>query len=330
MALSTVLPVHGARLSRTARVLLDYDSAVPGAPQSLVVKAPAVDPVARTVASAMGMYAREVHFYRELAPHVAIRTPRCWSSSLDPATGDFSLLIEDVANASVRGQTDGCPPEDVLPAVRELAQLHAATWDDPALIRMTWLNHLDPVDAETWQELYRGAWRAFTSRPEAVLDPELFAIGTALDQSDFAGWVCPRALVHADFQLSNLLFATGAEGRREIVTVDWQMVMHAHPLIDVAYFAGRMSTDVRRSIERDLVGTYHAGLVEAGITGYSFEQCWEDYKRWIWFGVFSAVVVSGASARSADEVRRHTSTVTRYLAQALDHEAVRFLTRTSA
>ena len=334
VALSTVLPVPGGRLSRTARVLLDYDSVVPGAPQSLVVKTPAIDPGARAVAASMGMYAREVYFYRELAPHVAIRTPRCWSSSLDPATGDFSLLIEDFPNAAVHDQTDGCPPEDALLAVRELARLHAATWDDPALGGLRWLNHLDPVAAERWQEQYRGAWRAFTSRPEAVLAPELLAVGAELDRSDFAGWVCandgPRALVHADFHLANLLFATDAEGRREIVTVDWQLLMHAHPLIDVAYFAGRMSTGARQAIERDLVGAYHASLVEAGITGYSLEQCWEDYTRWIWFGVFSAVVVSAGCARSAEELRRHTSTVARYLEQALDHEAVRYLTRTSA
>lgn len=334
VALSTVLPMHEGRLSRTARVLLDYDTAVPGAPQSLVVKTPATDQKMLAVAASMGVYAREVHFYRELAPHIAIRTPRCWSSSLDPATGDFSLLIEDVADATVHDQTGGCPLEDALLAVRELARLHAATWDDPALTRLAWLNHLDPVAAERWQELYRGAWHALTSRPEAVRNPELFAIGTALEQSDFAGWVCaddgPRALVHADFHLSNLLFATSVAGRREVVTVDWQMAMHAPPLIDVAYFVGRLPTEVRRATEQGLVGAYHARLVEAGITGYPLEQCWEDYERWIWFGVFSAVVASATHVTSDNELRRHANTVVRYLAQALDHEAVRFLTRTSA
>ncbi|MGH3937694.1 MAG: MMPL family transporter [Pseudonocardiaceae bacterium] len=235
------------------------------------------------------------------------------------------------AFGQLRGPVPTPLPEDALPAVRELARLHATTWDDPALARLAWLNHLDPVTAGTWQKLYHDAWRSLTSRPETVLEPELFAIGTALDRSDFAGWVCAnhghRALLHADLHL-DLPFTTGVESRREAVPVNGQLVMHAPPLIDVAYLVGRLPTEVRRATEWDLVGAYHAHLVEGGITGYPLEQCWRDYKRWIWFGVFS-VVVSAARIMSDDELRSHINTVIRYLTQALDHEAVRFLTRTS-
>jgi len=326
---STVVPMDGGYLSRTARVLLDYDTAVPGAPASLVAKSPAADPLARTVATMMGMYAREVHFYRELAPRVTMRTPRHWSSSVDPETGEFTLLIEDVQGATMHDQTDGCPADDARLAIRELARLHSATWDDPSLAKLEWLNQLSPAAVGMWHQLFHHAWHAFIARDEVELAPELLAVGAALDGSDFVAWICgqtgPLALAHADFHLANLLFLANGKGEREVVTVDWQMAMHAPPLVDVAYFAGRMPTDARRETERELVGAYHSGLVEAGVTGYSLERCWEDYQRWIWFGVFSAVAASAAYSMSPDEVRRYTGKVARYLTQALDHNAVRFL-----
>jgi hypothetical protein len=36
---------------------------------------------------------------------------------------------------------------------------------------------------------------------------------------------------------------------------------------------------VRRSCEETLVKRYHDALVGYGVSGYSFEQCWDDYRR---------------------------------------------------
>ena len=42
--------------------------------------------------------------------------------------------------------------------------------------------------------------------------------------------------------------------------------------------AGQCEPTVRRAIEVRLVRRFHARLVERGVRGYPFEQCWDDYR----------------------------------------------------
>ena len=48
--------------------------------------------------------------------------------------------------------------------------------------------------------------------------------------------------------------------------------------IDLAYmFGGSLPVKMRRELEGGLVRLYHRRLLEKGVTGYSFEECWQDY-----------------------------------------------------
>ncbi len=47
------------------------------APSSLVAKFPADDPISRETGVVMGTYEKEVTFYRDLAPQLAISLPAC-------------------------------------------------------------------------------------------------------------------------------------------------------------------------------------------------------------------------------------------------------------
>ena len=78
-----------------------YDGAT-SAPASLVAKLPALDPTSRATAAAVRSYEIEVSFYRELAPELPVRAPRCHVALHDPATDDFILLLEDLAPAPRR------------------------------------------------------------------------------------------------------------------------------------------------------------------------------------------------------------------------------------
>jgi hypothetical protein len=48
---------------------------------------------------------------------------------------------------------------------------------------------------------------------------------------------------------------------------------------------------VRRAAERDLVASWHAGLVAGGVTGYSADDAWEDYRLGIAYVWVIAVVI---------------------------------------
>lgn len=314
-------PMEGGYLAHTQRLVLRYDGELPeAAPRTLVAKSPAADEQALAVATWLGLYARELGFYRELAPHLDVRTPHCYGATHDPSTGDFLLLLEDVAPATVHDQAAACPTGDALLAIDQLARLHAAHWNDPRLAELDWLNHLDAEQITTWHQLYTYAWGVLMERDPLPLSAELRAVGQRVADSDMVAWITdydgPLALTHADFHLSNLLFARG-----EVVTVDWQMAMQAPPLIDVAFFLGRMPTADRRAIERDVLRAYHDRLVASGVAGYSFADCLEEYERSLWFGALSAVAASATKAFTA----RYEDKIARYFMQAIDHGSARFL-----
>jgi aminoglycoside/choline kinase family phosphotransferase len=328
VAAATTAPVDGGNVAHTVRLSLEYDAPVPQAPASLVAKFPARSEPARNLASLQGFYRREVRFYRELASRLRMRVPRCHAARLYDGDG-FVLLLEDIADGVVYDQTDGCPDDDALLAVGQLALLHASHWNDPALAAMGWLNQLHGPDLRVWEDLFRASWISYVARDEVIIDRELLSLGNLLCDSSFQHWIGgyrgPRALIHADFHLTNLLFRDPPSGGREVVTVDWQLATHAPPLIDVAYFLGRMEPTARRRVERDLVRAYHERLQWAGVGDYGWADCWADYQRWAWFGVVSSLLAVAVTPMSAEEAHRYAAKVSRYLTQALDHDSARFL-----
>ncbi len=84
----------------------------------------------------------------------------------------------------------------------------------------------------------------------------------------------PFSVIHGDYRLDNPLFdpATG-----EATAVDWQTAAIGPPLRDVAYFLGTsMRSEDRAAHEESLVRTYHAALLQSGLSMYSFDHCWND------------------------------------------------------
>ena len=64
------------RPSRRQRALLARRTTGGAGPATLAGKFPAADPTSRGTAAAFGLYAKEVGFYRELAPQLDVRVPR--------------------------------------------------------------------------------------------------------------------------------------------------------------------------------------------------------------------------------------------------------------
>ncbi len=86
------------------------------------------------------------------------------------------------------------------------------------------------------------------------------------------------AVVHGDFRLDNLFFAS-PEGGPPFAVIDWQISSKGGGIFDVAYFVcGALPEAERKATERDLVKLYHGMLVAHGVKDYSFEQCWQDYR----------------------------------------------------
>jgi hypothetical protein len=320
------------------RVVVQYDRPAQG-PRSLVAKLPAADETSRATALAMRSYEKEVRFYQELAPALPVRTPRVFHADIEVETGRFVLLLEDLAPAQAGDQIAGCSPEAAETALRELVKLHAPRWGDPSLAATEWLHGDKALGQQFLLALLPELWAGFCQRYEAQLNETILEAGAGLF-SHLEGYIVaesgPWTVVHGDYRLDNLLFLPasrpaaggldadggGADGSG-VTVLDWQTVTDGPALSDVAYFIGAgLRPEPRRTAEDGLVRAYHAGLTSAGVAGYSWEQCWHDYRRGTWSGLVMAVAASMLVARTDRGDQMFLTMADRHARHALDLDAI--------
>ena len=292
-------PVGTGQMADCVRFRLTYDADAPGAPGTLVGKFTPADRTSRATALALRTSEVEVRFYQEVAATVGVRTPRCYAAEVDPATGEFALLLEDLAPARQGDQVAGCSPDQASLALAELARLHAPRWGDPSLEHLPWLERQGPEPgamAEVLPVLFGG----FVERYGDQLDPAVIGVGERLFPriGDYLRRrPGPRTVQHADYRLDNLLFT---DEPRAVAVVDWQTTTLGPGAADVSYFVGAgLATAERRQHETDLVREYHERLCAGGVPGYSWDDCMTDYRRHAYAGYVMAVGASMLVERTA-------------------------------
>ena len=86
-------PVGTGQMSGCYRLSLRYSAGV--GPATLIAKLPSPDPAVR--AGGATTYATEVRFYRDIASTVDMRVAACHHAQWSADTGDFVLVLEDLA-----------------------------------------------------------------------------------------------------------------------------------------------------------------------------------------------------------------------------------------
>jgi hypothetical protein len=289
-------PVGTGQMADNYRLHLTYADKPEEAPDTLVAKVSSADPTSRA-SGAAGGYITEVKFYLDLAEHVAIRTPRCYHGDISDDNQEFVLVLEDLAPAEQGDQIRGCSAREAELALKNLAGLHGSSWNDTSLESHAWLSRVTPEVAKLFANFLTPATEGFIERYEATLDKEDVEVLRSF-AARAEPWLLGRpehfAPVHGDYRLDNLMFGTAAGGA-PVAAVDWQTLSIGHPGRDVAYFLGNaMPPGQRREHEQTLVRAYHEALLGQGVTNYSFEQCFDDYR----YGHFQGplVTVLGAMA----------------------------------
>lgn len=292
-----------------------------GAPQSVVVKLPSPDPTSRATGIALRNYEREVQFYRHLADTLAIRVPHCFHADWDPDSGDFVLVLEDMAPARQGDQVVGCGAAVARTAVLELAGLHGPRWADPTLDEFEWLSRrTGPDDAAQLAMLWGMFEPGFLATYQRYLSVEAIELirrfGTRVVE-----WVEGRSghltVVHGDFRLDNLLFASNGEGV-PIVAVDWQTPGHSIGAGDISYFLGAGPLpELRRQIERPLVEEYCSALTEYGVDVQGSEV-FQQYRREAFGGVVMSVIASQIVGESGRSEAMFAAMATRHAQHCLD------------
>jgi hypothetical protein len=295
------------------------------APASIVGKFASSDPTSRATGIAQQNYFKEVNFYNILLPTVRIRTPRPLYAQIDPESHAFCLMLEDITPSRQGDQIEGGTVEMARLALDQAANLHAPRWNDHTLHDVTFIRPNAALSPEFfksfWAQLYPGFIARYRSRLSA---PNLALLAAFSERLD--GWLerseTPFALTHGDFRLDNMLFGESVP----LAVVDWQTVAIGHPLADVSYFLGAgLLPEVRRDTEKGLVRGYHQSLCAAGVSGYGFDDCFRDYRRFSFSGLVMAVIASmivGQTSRGDD---MFMAMANRHAEQAIDLGALDLL-----
>lgn len=276
------------------RLALTYDRPV-AAPATLVAKLPSSNETSRATGMALRTYEVEVRFYQELAHRLPVRSPVCHHAEIDLATGDFVLLLEDLAPARQGDQVTGCSPDQAALVLEEAARLHAPLWGDRDLDALEWPVRWTQESQDAMQAMLTVLWPNFVERYGDQLDADVVDLGhrfIAALPAYYAHRPEPHTVLHNDYRLDNLLFAT-PEGGPAVAVVDWQTVGIGPAVLDVSYFVGAgLTVEDRRAHEEDLVRGYHQALLASGVEGFDWDRCWADYRAFAFAGFHMAVLAS--------------------------------------
>lgn len=226
----------------------------------------------------------EVRFYRGVAartPHVVVR---CFDAEYSEEGRRLHILLEDMDETHLSEPPSQLPPttENCYSIVEAIATVHAAWWNDPP-----WLVFgIDPPNEQAIEVRIADV----TNRVERFaaflgdrLSPERATMYRAVTASLPRLYVRLRdplgyTVVHDDLHIGNLLYPRDP-AVDSVRIIDWQTW---HVDLSVKDLAHMMAVfwfpETRRRLELPLLRRYHECLESNGVRGYSWDNCWADYR----------------------------------------------------
>ena len=312
-------------LSVTARVAIDYDGPAEGAPRSLVVK---IEPPAgqfRDAERRVDAFAREIRFYREMAPGLTLRLPRVVFA--DARDDGSALVMEDLTGLDCADQLHGLRHEQVVATVRAIARLHAAFWNDDARAALGWMPEHDHFFDDGFVE----HWPHFVETYELRIGKAALRLGERVCERK--AWLeeriaaRPASVIHGDLRADNLLFTKGAAGEEPVI-LDWQLANRTLAAIDVARLMGGSEPAAERSGHQvEVCAAWHEALVAHGVRGYALEEALDDFRLAALYCLFIPVkgfYLAGPAAGTRT-ARLLDAMAERFYASALEVDAGRLL-----
>ena len=280
-------------------------------PASVIVKLPSSDAMAFRFSRWLSLHRREYVFYRDISPYGYVRAPTLFYGDFDPDTNRFVLVIEDLGHMRGIRQSVGVDAARARNAIQQLAGLQGRFWetaDEPALSACG--EFLSTGQRRIMQTVYLLTFPAALDRFGDLFTAETRRLALRFGfriAAHFAALSAgPKTLVHGDFRADNLLFDEGGQ-ENGLALIDWQGCGIGCGMYDVAFFLGTsVTSDVRRRIERDVLGEYHAIVSRVSAGNYTAEDCWRSYRQNMLGTLMPMVIGSGALDMSDPELVKQT------------------------
>lgn len=320
-------------MGEVGKLSVSYDGDPGRAPEQMIIKFPTASPEIKAMMRPTRVYEREHRFYAELANETPLRTADVYhvtcETSDDPAVDEqYVLVLEDLGGNELGDQLAGLSAEQTAAALRGLAAHHARFWNGAGMERADFIPVIDGPLNRAGQAIYDASLPGFQQvfghalRPEMVPIAEVYGRNHPLLLERFAAM--PHTLVHFDYRADNLFFDRSSG---EVIVIDWQSISKGGGAADVGYLLGQnLDTDLRREHEDDLLHVYHDTLTANGVTGYAFDQFFEDYRVGLVYGwVIPVFAVGSLDSSSARAMALWTAVIERVQDAIFQHGAQEFI-----
>jgi hypothetical protein len=221
---------------------------------------------------------------------------RCYHGAYSPELQRYHLLLDDLSETH-SAATDLTPTLEYGLALAEgLAALHAHWWGAKRLAEIGAPIH-NAAHIQRFIDIARPGAEHILARFTPDLEPhwpglihDLYArhpralIERTQDDNGFT-------LIHGDAGCTNIL--APVQGERPIYLIDrqpfdWSLTTWLGAY-DLAYaMVLDWEVELRRKLETPVLRRYHEALQQRGVTGYSWQRLWDDYRLCAAMGVYIA------------------------------------------
>ena len=254
---------------------------------------------------------REEIFYNSIANDMrTIPIIPCYDAKYDEKTGRSHFLLEDLSKTHFRTEYP-IPPTYIncKRHIEGLAKIHAFWWDHERLEEFL-LKFGKPKDYWT-KSLY---YQKKIKDQEELIHNFLSSIGDRISKQsqdtlnnslEFAinyHWNSYKeginlTLIHNDAHAWNALYPKD-DINGNLYFCDWQSFSVFKGTYDLAYFMGiHWYPERRKRMEKALLIRYHEILEESGITNYSWNECYNDYRSAIVVQLYYTVIGQWATKK---------------------------------
>ena len=252
-------------------------SGSPELPATVIVKLPGT-PEARGAMEMLGGYRRELEFYQRVAGRAPMGTPHVHAARMVDGTTDFVLVLEDLQSWENADHLAGLSMERARIAVADLAALHGWSMNPANSLPAGVFPGLDtPAVRDMFFPVFGLAWAIYlehAGRPVPASVARYAERFTEYAPQALEALSRRSMLLHGDIRADNMFFSGDT-----MKVVDFQFASVGAGASDIAYLVSQgLPAEVRAGHDEALVREYVSELVGRGVTDYSFDEAWRDYR----------------------------------------------------
>jgi len=329
----TTMGVGEGFQSDMARISVQYGRPDASLPVTMVAKMPTTFEQANYVAMLFNTYEREIRFYREVAGRSPLRTPGLIYGEFDSEQKRYALILQDCGCYTQIDQGKGLTEAQLRQTILKIADFHAHWWNSEDLKSIPWMPGPRSQMAFALVGFYRECWDIAVNNPDFLAALPDGGKEAGLKIYQHYEWMVNDAapddnltITHFDFRADNLFFDE-SNPKDPVVVFDWQASSMYRGPLDIAYLiGGSVDVALRRRVEKQMLDTYYARLIEKGVKNYPFEECQRDYLGGLLVYAYIPVLAYSRLDISSERAKVLAPLmVQRHFSAILDNDALSFL-----